>query len=433
MKYYLQTLLCLVLLSYSGSLCLGAEVLVRTKGEPATPFTGQKVILTIDVLAKDGWATINSFPLLEIPGAYLHRYETQGTRLSETVNGASYSGQRYELYLFAYKPGELTVEPFSIEITIKTWGSDSSLKTEQHTTKPIQFSVVAPDGVKPGEYLPVTSRLEAQQHWSSEEAEYATGDAVERTVTRKAEDVSGMVFAPFGPPQIDGMSCYLGQGEVSDTFNRGVLTGTRVDTMTCVFEKSGIFTFPERTVSYWDVTKRALDSIVLPETSFTVKGGPEKLQAVAGVVGGAKGRGVWLYTISFIAFFCLALFFFRARILASITRWRKKNHFYEKVNFKNIEKAVKGGDKEKTLAAIMGWLDTLPGLSQPARLDDFVSQTGNSELSLLVAGLQTEPGWNTAECRRLYGLLGKARKTYLQQLAKTTGSIQSLPPIGLQS
>lgn len=433
MKCFLRLLLCLVSISYGASLCLAADVLVRTKGEPTSPLVGQKVILTIDVLAKDGWATINSLPLLEIPGAYLHRYETQGTRLNETINGASYSGQRYELYLFAYNPGELNVKSFPVEVEIKTWGEGSSSKTETLTTRPIQFLVKAPDGVKPGEYVPVTPRLEAKQHWSSEEAEYTTGDAVESKVTRKAEDISGMIFVPFEPPLIDGLRCYPGQPEVSDTFNRGVLTGTRVDTMTCVFEKPGTFTFPEQTVSYWNVTNEQLDSIVLQETSFTVKGGPEKQLMGTTAAGVSTGGGFWLYTISVAALSCIFLFLFRARIFAYIERWQKKNNFYEKQLFNDIEKTVKEGDKQKMLGAILGWLDTLPGLPMPARLDEFVTIAGGKELSVLIGDLQTIEEWNAEECRRVYELLGRARKTYLHQYHKTTSRNTGLPPLGLHS
>ena len=76
-------------------------ILIRTDLKPKDNIVvGQRVILQIDVLAPDGWAQVKSIRDFSVQGAQVVRYETQGTRLNETIEGRAFSGQRYELSLF---------------------------------------------------------------------------------------------------------------------------------------------------------------------------------------------------------------------------------------------------------------------------------------------------------------------------------------------
>lgn len=74
-------------------------------------WVGQRVLLQVDVLARDGWAKINRAPDVEVPGAYMVRLETQGVRLNETVDGSAYTGQRYEMSLFPSGAAPLRFPP----------------------------------------------------------------------------------------------------------------------------------------------------------------------------------------------------------------------------------------------------------------------------------------------------------------------------------
>lgn len=93
-------------------------IIVRSAIENANAdvWVGQRVVLQVDVLARDGWAQIKSARDFEVPGAYVVRLQTQGTRLNETIAGVEYAGQRYELSLFAQKGGKITVPTIPIDV-----------------------------------------------------------------------------------------------------------------------------------------------------------------------------------------------------------------------------------------------------------------------------------------------------------------------------
>ncbi len=431
MKNLVQIVLLGIVIAYGGIACSAGDVIIRTQVEPSSPWVGQKVTLTIDVLARDSWATINSFPLLDVPGAHLLRYETQGTRLNENISGVSYSGQRYEVLLFAHQSGELTIDPFPVEVSVKTWGTDASTRTENLTTEPLSLSVVPQDGVDPGSYLPATSKFDAKQAWSSGEKEYQTGEVIERTVTRKAEDVSAMVFTPFQLPQIDGMSCYPVQPGVNDSFNRGVLAGTRIDKVSCMLERAGEYSFPDITVSYWNISTKTVDSTSLPGISFTVNGSGEVQASDGKKLNAERGKSIWLPVTAGVVLFGMSLYFFLTKFRLRAQTWQNRRKNSEKYLFKQVEKAFRGGDHYIALAAIMRWLDQLPGLPRPARLDEFARRCGGEEILSIVKDLSSQTSWTGQQRLALYGALKRGRINYFRLNKSETTENSELPFVGL--
>ena len=80
--------LCLVL---TPSLSTADEgVVLRASIDPKEGiWVGQQVRLLIDVLGRDGWAQIRKFHSFEVPGAIVLQVDSQGTRLTDPVSGAT--------------------------------------------------------------------------------------------------------------------------------------------------------------------------------------------------------------------------------------------------------------------------------------------------------------------------------------------------------
>lgn len=60
-------------------------LILRNSVTPDDPWVGQKVVIQVDILTSDGWAQLKKVRDTEVKGAYLLQLQTQGTRLSETV------------------------------------------------------------------------------------------------------------------------------------------------------------------------------------------------------------------------------------------------------------------------------------------------------------------------------------------------------------
>ena len=108
------------------------DIIFRSAVLPESPWVGQKASLNVDVLAKDGWAQLKKIHEIEVAGAYVLRLETQGTRLSEVIDGDSYTGQRYSFMIFAQRDGKLTIPPVPVDVEVTRWGSGSSKAGSAH-------------------------------------------------------------------------------------------------------------------------------------------------------------------------------------------------------------------------------------------------------------------------------------------------------------
>ena len=146
------TVLCAWGSAESPAILLRANI--RSEGDL---WVGQRLLLHVDVLGRDGWAQIPSLPPFEVPGAYVVRAESQGTRLSESVAGESYTGQRYQLSLYAQRAGAITVPPVPVVVEVKSWGAHSETTRKHMTTPEVTVEVRIPPGAEGVEGLVSTT------------------------------------------------------------------------------------------------------------------------------------------------------------------------------------------------------------------------------------------------------------------------------------
>jgi hypothetical protein len=354
------------------------DVILRTSTEPEESWVGQRVRLNIEVLGVDGWAQIPDLPTVEIPGAYVMRTESQGVRLSETIARTTYTGQRYQLSVYCQRPGRLEIPPLPVTAVLKQWGVSAAETPYQLTTPATALICKVPPGAEGIRGLISTTRVDAEQTWSSRPDIAAPGDAITRTIALSADDVSAMAFTPIQHPEIEGVAIYPGQPSVSDETNRGELRGRREESVTYVFEEPGDIALPEIVLSWWDIQNQRLRRIELPGLSLEVVGeiAPEPSAEVAEsapidpplnpwpLVGAAvvvAVFGVWL----------------GLRLGRWFRNWQRTRRESEQFYFRKVRTAIRGRDPATITAAIMRWLDRLDSATKPARLDLFLEEHGD--------------------------------------------------------
>ena len=371
-----------------GSRTLAAEDIVfRSTVSPESPWVGQKVLLRVDVLANDGWAQLKKIHEIEVDGAYVLRLETQGTRLSEVIDGGSYTGQRYEFMIFAQREGKFTIPPVPVDVEVTRWGSGAGKQAQRMSLAAVEFTVQTPPGAQGIRGLISTTDLRATQTWDPEPDELTVGDAIERTITLHAADVSGMAFTPMRYNEIETLGIYPGEPTVDDKFNRGDLSGTRVETVTYVFERPGQIEIPGITLSWWDVQSAKLQRIELPGISVEVIAGAEAESEVAA----AAPQQLSMQLIGSVLFAIVLLaalaFRFGGRFLDHLAAWQRARLEDEANYFKQVMRSVRSGEKKMVLRDTMRWLDRINGDSIPARLDQFLLQYGDSQTQVAAANL----------------------------------------------
>ena len=373
---------CLILLAtwcFASTPALAAEsIILRTAVTPEDAWLGQKVILHVDVLAKDGWAQLRKVADAEVQGAYLLRLETQGTRLSEAIDGDSYTGQRYEFMLFAQRAGEIVVPAVPVDVEVKRWGAGAASDIHRLSTPNTVFAARMPPGAEDLRGLITTSSLTANQEWEPELDDATVGDAIRRTITLRAADVSGIAFAPMLHGQIENLGIYPGEPTVEDRFARGTLDGTRVETVTYVFERPGKFEVPAMVFPWWDVRNQELKHLELPGLTLQVSGSANAESMP--VDQSASQKNPWLVWAALLAALLAALVAFRSagHIADRWTALRKTRSDTEAAYFRRVRRSLRSGDREAILRETMRWLDRMNDGSRPARLDEFMREYGDA-------------------------------------------------------
>ena len=137
-------------------------VILRTSVVPAEAWVGQRVLFHIDVLVEGGWAQIRKIGDVDVPGAHVMQTETQGTRISETIDGSAYTGQRYTLSIFPQREGAVEIPAFPVAAVVKTWGAGAKEQVYPKTTPEIQFASKLPADAKKLSGLISTPRFDGQ-------------------------------------------------------------------------------------------------------------------------------------------------------------------------------------------------------------------------------------------------------------------------------
>jgi len=349
------------------------DIILRATVTPEEAWVGQKVVLHVDVLARDGWAQIRKVADAEVDGAYLLRLESQGTRLGETIEGDSYTGQRYEFMLFPQRGGTLTLPSIPVDVEIRTWGAESDSRIQRLSLPLVEFVARTPPGAEGIRGLISTSKLTATQDWEPETESLVVGDAIRRRITLRAEDVSGMAFAPTLHNEMENLGMYPGEPTVEDNFARGDLTGTRIETVTYVVERAGDFELPSIELSWWNIDTQELQHIVLPGFTLQVTGGP----AVASQLNERRSWSVLIVLLVVV----VVLLVFAGRLLTGWTAWHQARNETEAAFFRRIRRSARTGDKDAVLRDTMRWLDRINDDSQAARLDLFMQKYGESRAS----------------------------------------------------
>jgi hypothetical protein len=360
----------------------GGDIVLRAAVKPAEAWVGQRVVLQIDVLGADGWAQIGRFGEMDLPGAYLIRTDSQGTRLQENIDGVSYTGQRYEVSVYPQKAGVIEVPPLPVDVAIKTWGADAAQALRQERTPAVAITAKLPPGVKEIRGLISTTAFLAEQRWSADTAELKVGDALQRTITMQAEDVSGMAFAPLEFAELPGLGIYPAEPELADSADRGSLRGRRTEAVTYVFERAGVVQIPDIQLSWWNVSAQKLEAITLRGREFEIGPGPVGTAGTPAVQRFGV-QDLWLPG-ALVSVAIVFLLRFGRPLMRRWYSWRRRRRESEPRYFKRALQSVRSKNPRLALRDIMRWLDRIHEGQRPVQLEAFVRRHADADARVAV-------------------------------------------------
>lgn len=392
-------------------------------------WVGQRVIYQVDVLGRDGWAKIQRMPDFQASGLIIVPFESQGTRLNETIDGESYTGQRYQLSLFPQRDGRISLPSATVNIEISRWGSQAGKQVLQGTIPPVNFTAKFPPGGRKLQGLISTGKLTAEQLWEPDVVNVTVGDAIQRRINLEAEDVSAMAFSPISFSGSDAVDVYPQTPIVKDHYDRGTLIGRRSETASYIFKNHGNVVLPSITITWWDLQNNKLRETVLPSRHIEIAPS-STVQGLGLDAEMPSNRQKWIYPGAVTVCLIVLAGLFHKHIRLRWHIWQRERNVSEKFFFRRFVKAARSGTPADTMNALMHWLDRIHKSDKAARLDQFLAAYSDSkvvkesERLLQAIESKTQVHWDS---RLLIKGITKSRKKWLAQQRKSTTAHQRLP------
>lgn len=350
------------------------QPLVRTKLVPTEGVVvGQPVRLDVEVLFP---GDMPHPPLVNMPearGAQIMRFETQAITIRDRIDGQDYVGKSFEFILFPRRGGEMAIP--APHITLLDHSGDPVGAAEGQATR---LDITVPAGIDPSGPVLVSDAVSVAQSWSPDPgaAPVKAGDAITRTIRRRADGVPALGMAEFKYAAPEGVRVYVDPPAVEDRTNRGNVEGQRIDKVTYVFEKAGRYQLPALAQPWWDLADQQARQEELPGVTVTVAASPAP---------GSKARPTWqsswlstgvavLISLGLVTLLAGPLTDFCRRMVADL---RASEAFARR----RLQAAARSGSAEATYRALTLWRKRLaPGEAGHLR--------GDPALAPLLAGLE---------------------------------------------
>ncbi|MEM6688303.1 MAG: BatD family protein [Planctomycetota bacterium] len=363
------------------------DIVVRTDITPEkTASIGSRVILTCDVLAKDAWAKLPSLPNIDVSGAIVYTPPSQSTRLTETIKGGSYTGQRYEWWIYPQRAGDLTIPSVELNVARTIFGDSDPLPVAKRSTKSLSLEIQPLSKEAAGASI-VSSSLRIKQTWGDLPNEIHVGDGVNLTIESEIKDAPAFVLPPidFGNPE--SVRILTKQPSTENRFNRGELTGSRVDKATYFFEKPGKVVLPPIEIKWWDNEKDELREEKLDGETLNILPALDSLnmETKSTATRVFQWRLSLLLPVAF-AFMILGYAFFRNRLRleAWLNDYVQNVTRTETVAFRHFVFIASTGDAAEILRALTHWSDLVQEESKVPQIGSLIRTHGDQSTQLAI-------------------------------------------------
>ncbi len=377
--------------------------IVRARIQPEDVVVGEEQRLVVDVLVPTWLLGAPRLPELEIAGVIVIASGEAGVNLTESIDGATWSGVSNEYALYAQRSGTFRTPQARVGVR---YARDGAPVDVELSLPPARFDARWPPGHAGGPLLAASS-VELTQTVEPAPDGLRVGDALRRTVVLRAEKTRSMLLPELEVARVDGLTPYRDTPKLVDRPGRrgAPPLAERVESTSWILERPATYELPAIEVVWWNVVEARMETAAVPSISFSVAANPAL--AAGAVKSSAESHAGWLIAVVAIA---LVVAFrrvdprsVRRRTVAALERARHS----EQARFGAFVRATREGDARKILGALFAWLDRRSPADETATIADFVVESSSPELGGQTDGLEASlfsrgegPAWSPGELRR---------------------------------
>lgn len=401
---------------FNGS-AIAQEPQISFELESETVVVGQPLVLRIKVLVPTWMPKAPDFPTLEIPSLMVRLPERATSPISEQIEGETWAGVQRAYRLYPLAPGDYQLPTGDVAITY----------ADPATSDPIAYSVQFPDirfvATMPKEAAnlspPVLANGFTLEQNIEGESELTVGDAITRTLTAQIQGTTPVLIPQlFKEETATALRSYPKDPVVTESEDRGTLSGTRTEIITYVAQADGNLVLPEIAIDWFNLETGKIETASVPEIPLVVSGAPPKPTEPAEF---AK----WFGLIGVALAIIWGIFsWFRPTISHWINALRDNWHTSERYAHRAVLAAIANQQLSAVMPALDHWKSVVPA-STPGDfdvLDNALAGVGATRFGGAGHHETTDP-W-----RQVAAAYSKAR-AHLRTKQRANSTRSSLPPL----
>ena len=391
---------------------------------------GQPVILRLKLLVPTWMPKPPNWPNFEVPSLLVRLPERASSPISETIDGETWSGISRAYRLYPLAAGSFDLPAQTLDVTYADPGTTQPIKTTMQV-EAIHFAATLPKGAKQ-----LSPPILAQDFRLTQQIEggpdLQTGDAVQRIVTASIDGTTPILIpglTPDQPPHQAGsetgpaaLRAYPKEPVVTETENRGVLSGTRTESVTYVAQTGGSAILPDISVQWFNLDSGTVETAHLDGMTLTIA-------APALPPRGPADYAKWAAAlIAVLILFRLAARFVWPRLQQGWQQVRTRWVNSERFAANQLRRALQTGNLGAIYTALDHWSGFPPKLSAAQRqpLDTALTHLGAARFA------KDQPANDTQARRNAYkafGALRKSRRAAIRRGGSSPG-LAPLNPVG---
>ena len=232
---------------------------------------GQPIIISVEVATSRWFARGTRIDKLNLKDVIILPSNELSINGTKKVAGVTWTTQTREITLYPTRKGRYELAKISVSVSVNT--EKNGVVEGVVNTSALTFNISLPDElVKIDKFIvspAVTVNVEGD---ISPGQEYAVGEAFTQTITITAKNTPAMMIPPLLFPSIEGISIYQKPSQVLEHSNRGSLTGSRIETVTYIFEQAGDYHIDAQQLYWWNTTNNELEEVIIEAKQWTVAG-----------------------------------------------------------------------------------------------------------------------------------------------------------------
>ncbi|MEM6657854.1 MAG: hypothetical protein AAF625_07180 [Pseudomonadota bacterium] len=366
----MRILALLILCWLPAQACAQQTPLVTVEMTQTETVLGQPLTVRIKVLVPTFSPAPPEFPSLEIPGVLVRLPERASGPISEDVNGETWSGVQRSYRVYPLRPGEFEIPAQTVRITYAQEGGIDPIVVDLNTDA-ISFVATIPPGAENLDPMIVANGFSMTQTLDPPQ-DFEVGDAITRTVQANIAGTTGILIPSLvGENTSITLRAYPKDPDVSDSEERGVLSGTRTETITYLGVRPGDAVLPPIAVDWFNLQTGQVETTRVDGVTFAVTG------SAASLSGRNNGTGLWVAIVVGLILCGVLAWVLRARLRHRMTTVRNRWNNSEWSASRRVHAAINARDLSVVYTALNAWLKHHPH-SNPDALNAVLARIGRA-------------------------------------------------------